>query len=82
MARVGTSGDLQRFNVGGHPGAIAAGRRGIWVAGSAAAPVARFDLVTGASLATASVPASPVALALDTGTAPPGRPMRAERSPI
>jgi hypothetical protein len=66
IVRVGSAAARARtFAVGGHPGAIAAGRDGLWVAGSAAGPLARFSLRTGRPELTAHVAAAPSLITVD-----------------
>ncbi len=65
LIRVGPGGRSQSFSVGGHPRALATGVSGLWVSGSAAGPLARLHLATGATLARASLAAPPAAVAVD-----------------
>jgi hypothetical protein len=66
VVRVGaTANGTRRFIVGGHPGAIAAGHEGLWVAGSTAGPLARFNLRTGRLEQAVQLTSAPSVLALD-----------------
>jgi streptogramin lyase len=66
IVRVGAATErARRFAVGGHPGAIAAARDGLWVAGSAAGSLARFNLRTGRPELTAHLAAVPSLIAVD-----------------
>jgi hypothetical protein len=67
VIRVGPRGKGKSFAVGGHPGAVTAGPGGIWVAGSMAGSLARFNLADGARVATAKLSDVPTALAIDSG---------------
>jgi hypothetical protein len=67
VIRVGPRGHSESFAVGGHPGAVAAGPGGIWVAGSTAGSLARFDLAAGTRAATTRLSDVPTALATDSG---------------
>ncbi len=58
-------GHARAFSVGGHPSAIAASPIGLWVAGSGAGPLARFNLRTGRLERTAQLTSAPSLLAID-----------------
>lgn len=59
------TGHTQTFAVGGHPTAIAASVDRIWLAGSALAPLASLNSLTGQPLSTTRLPSAPAAIALD-----------------
>jgi hypothetical protein len=66
VVRIGaTAGRERTFAVGGHPSAIAAGRNGLWVAGSTAGPLARFNLRTGRLEQAVQLTSAPSLLAAD-----------------
>ena len=66
VARVATAtGQMQTFNVGGHPTAVAAAPDRVWVSGSALAPLASLNLFTGQPLSTTRLSTAPTAIGLD-----------------
>jgi streptogramin lyase len=66
LVRVGAGADrTRRFAVGGHPGAIAAGSGGLWVAGAQPGALARLNLRTGRVEQTAQLASAPSLLAAD-----------------
>lgn len=65
--RIDAVAGRRKVGVGGHPYAIAAGPGGIWVAGSAVGPLARFNERTGSLEAVAQLGSAPSAVALSAG---------------
>jgi ABC-type multidrug transport system ATPase subunit len=66
VVRVDTAtGRTQTFPVGGHPTALAAAFDRIWVAGSALAPLASLNLLTGQPLSTTQLSSAPTAIAVN-----------------
>ena len=59
------SGTRRIFPAAGRPTALAAGSRALWVAQAASRSLAEFDGDSGAQVAAARLPGSPVAIALD-----------------